>query len=91
MTTRPSRETVDEQLARLRRETEGLAPRGDLAARVARGLDARRGLAAVVLPFGRAALVAAAFAAAASVALAIGAERLDDAAGAEIEALWWEP
>lgn len=98
MKTRPDLETTDERLARLRRATDALAPRGDFTERVGAALDARavvplasrRGLARVVLPFGRGALVAAALAAAASVALAIQSDRMADEA-AELDLAWWEP
>lgn len=93
---------MEERLARLARATEGVTPRADLGARLAApylaGKKPRRRLEALVLPWGRGALVAAALAAAASAALAFQVERsaeqaqldrdldldLDESAG-------WEP
>ncbi len=91
-------ETVDERLARLRDATSALAPGDDLAARLARAAvlparaGARRGLVGVVLPFGRGALVAAALAAAASVALALHTEgQGDDLAQTDDTGDLWVP
>jgi hypothetical protein len=93
---------MDERLARLRQATEALSPPADLASRLAQSAFARgamgaaragrRGISAVVLPFGRGALVAAAFAAAASVALAYhGVHQEDDALVGDADPAFWEP
>jgi hypothetical protein len=90
---------MDERIARLRQATEALSPPADMAGRLARGALAmrsaaragRRGISAVVLPFGRRALVAAAFAAAASVALAIGVHQDDEALTGDADTAFWEP
>ena len=92
---------MDERIARLRQATEALSPPADMAGRLARGALAmrsaaragRRGISAVVLPFGRRALVAAAFAAAASVALAIQGVHQEDEAltGDAADTAFWEP
>ena len=88
-------ETVNERFARLREATEALAPGDGLAgrlARVAADRGGRRGLPFVVLPFGRGALVAAALAAAASVALAVHTEGVaDDLAATDEAGDLWEP
>jgi hypothetical protein len=81
------RDSVEERLARLRGATEGLSPPSGLGARLAARAMAPRpatGLSAVILPFARTAIVAAALAAAASVSLAVHLDgltdqRLDDA------------
>jgi hypothetical protein len=98
VTPRLDRETTDERIARLRQATEALSPPVDLAGRLARGAmgaarAGRRGISAVVLPFGRRALVAAAFAAAASVALAIQGVHQEDEAltGDAADTAFWEP
>jgi hypothetical protein len=88
---------MDERIARLRQATEALEPPPDLAGRLARSAfeaarAGRRGISAVVLPFGRRALVVAAFAAAASVALAVHGVHVEDepqAGDADVE--MWEP
>jgi hypothetical protein len=96
---------MDERIARLRQATEALSPPADLAGRLAHGALARgapapgsaarpsrRGISGVVLPFGRGALVAAAFAAAASVALAIhGVHQEDEALAGDVDTAFWEP
>jgi hypothetical protein len=89
-------ESTEERLARLARATEGVAPRADLAARLAApylgGRRPRRRIEALVLPWGRGALVAAALAAAASAALAFQVERSADQAQLELdESAGWEP
>ena len=108
MTARRDRETMDERIARLRQATEALEPPADLAGRLARGpygaaraandggypvTSRRRGISGVVLPFGRGALVAAAFAAAASLALAYhGVQKEDDALTGDVaDTAFWEP
>jgi hypothetical protein len=88
-------ETVDRRLRRLADATRDLAPPPGLADRLAQRASATRrrprGLAAVVLPFGRPALVAAALAAAASVTLAIQVEGSADESIAEaVDQAWWE-
>jgi hypothetical protein len=89
------RETVDARLRRLAAATSELAPPSGLAERLAaRVLAARsrpRGIAGMVLPFGRPALLAAALAAAASVALAIEVGPAgDDLAAQADDGGWWE-
>jgi hypothetical protein len=94
VTTEQRNETVDERLARLRDATHALAPPPDLADRLARGARAsptRQGVAGIVLPFGRTALVAAALAAAASVAFLIQSERTLDESISRAESALWEP
>ncbi len=89
---------MEERLARLARATEAVTPRADLAARLAAPYLAGRRpqprLEALVLRWGRGALVAAALAAAASAALAFQAERAADQAQLERdldESAGWEP
>jgi hypothetical protein len=89
------RETVDGRLRRLADATRDLSPPPGLADRLAQpfAIPRRRpsGLAAVVLPFGRPALVAAALAAAASVALAIQDEQAADETLAQaVNEAWWD-
>lgn len=86
---------IDARLGKLRDATSTLAPRPDFAARVMSRAAAPRGLA-VVLPFSRRAVVAAALAAAASVAFAVRSEittRADATAGMteSDDIAWWEP
>ena len=70
-------ETIDERLARLRAGTEALAPCSTLYERLDHQVRERgrrcgaSGLASLVLPFGRSALLAATLAAAAALALVI--------------------
>jgi hypothetical protein len=90
VTSRRDTETVEARLARLRDATEALAPPVGFDDRVAGALRGRRGLAAVVLPFGRRALAVAALAAAASVALAFQSERSAELASSD-DVAWWEP
>lgn len=103
MTERQRRiESTEERLERLQRATLGVAPRADLAARLSApyrsGPRPRRRLEALVLPWGRSAMVAAALCAAAATALAFQAERAADAALVELslsldldESAGWEP
>jgi predicted RNA methylase len=87
-------ESMEQRFARLRDETFALAPPGDLAARIAaqaKTRSRRSGLSAVVLPFGRGALAAAALAAAASIVLAIQTEASTEDAVADIDGVTWEP
>lgn len=95
MTEEKAQQTVDGRLRRLADATRGIEPPAGLADRLAQRFAAPqrrpRGLAAVVLPFGRPALFAAALAAAASVTLAIQFESAADETVAEaVGEEWWE-
>lgn len=89
MTDGKDKETMDTRLRRIADATGDLAPPAGLAERLAapyRSPRARsRGIAGVVLPFGRPALLAAALAAAASIALAIEVDPIGDDASAQAD------
>lgn len=78
--TESSEKELDDRLARLRASTERLTPRPGLAERLtARALAPRPRGVLLALPFARAGVIAAALAAAASLALAINIDSsLDD-------------
>lgn len=88
------KETVDARLRRLAAATADITPPPGLAERLAEryraGRPSVRGIAAIVLPFYRPALLAASLAAAASIALAVQVGFASDEAVAQAEdgGLW---